>query len=470
MPPFFIPILAFIVWVAALFSYFPVLKVNLFLADPFIAPQFLISGLILVFAWAFSGSVTAVVLSILSALVAIYIGLGIKEPGLFLQALFYGILFLFIVSYLQVLQKKTNDKKILKENLLEKINLDEQEIIAKTAKKKALESKIHRLLNLQRFSEELKTLQDLDQLAARIVQEVRESLGPSHECVFYRVDEVKEELFFAASSGYGETSVILPKGSVYDQWVLKKSQGLVVEDTRNDYRFHADLRSGPEVRRSICASPLLSENRVLGVLRLCAAEPRVFHADDLRLLDIFAGIGAVNLRNILLYQKMQELAIQDSLTKLYVNRYFMQRVATEIQGADFNKSVFSIILLDIDFFKRYNDEYGHVVGDIVLKNIASILSETVGNQGVVARYGGEEFGVLLPGKNKKEAIRVAEQIRAGIENAQFSLRRAESRVTASLGVASFPEEGRTREEILWKADQQLYAAKHSGRNRVCGSI
>src|SRR3989338_8304469 len=183
-----------------------------------------------------------------------------------------------------------------------------------------------------------------------MVQEVRESLGASHECVLYRVDEVKQELFFAASSGYEEASLVPPKGNIYDQWVMKKSQGLVVEDTRSDYRFHADLRSGPDVRRSVCASPLLSENRVLGVVRLSAAPPGVFHADDLRLLDIFAGIGAVNLRNMLLYQKMRELAVRDSLSKLYVNRYFMEQTASEIQKAGFSKSRLSVILLDIDFF------------------------------------------------------------------------------------------------------------------------
>ena len=242
-----------------------------------------------------------------------------------------------------------------------------------------------------------------------------------------------------------------------------------MEDARNDYRFHADLRPGAAVRRSICASPLLSENRVLGVVRLSAAVPGAFHADDLRLLDIFAGLAAVNLRNILLYQKMQELAVRDSLTGLYVNRFFYEQLTAEIQKSGFSKSLFSVILLDVDFFKRTNDEYGHVVGDIVLKNVAAIISESAGSHGLVARYGGEEFAVLLPGRGKKEAMQVAEKMRARIEIAKFSLRRSESRVTASLGVASFPGEGRTREEILWKADQYLYAAKHSGRNRVCGS-
>jgi diguanylate cyclase (GGDEF)-like protein len=470
LPPFFIPILAFAIWVLSVFSYFPVMKFNLFLADQIIAPQFFISALILVFAWAFSGAVTAVVLSVLSALIALYIGLGTKEPALFLQALIYGALFLFIVSYLQRIQKKTNDKKIIKENFLEKINLAEQEILAKNTKKEALEIKIHRLLNLQRFSEELKETPDISKLSERIVREVKDSLGHTHECALYLVNEDKEELYFAAASGYADEALIVSKATIYDQWVMKKTHGIVIEDTRNDYRFHADLRSGPAVRRSICASPLLSENRVLGVLRLSAPEPKVFHADDLRLLDIFAGIGAVNLRNILLYQKMQELALRDSLTGLYVNRYFMERVASEIEKSAFSKSHFSVILLDIDYFKRYNDDYGHVVGDIVLRNIAAIILDAVGNEGLVARYGGEEFAVLLPGKDKNTALAVAEKIRGEIEKAKFSLRRAEGNVTASLGVAMYPAEGRTREEILWKSDQHLYHAKHSGRNRVCGSI
>ncbi len=439
------------------------------MADQFVAPQFFILGLILVFGWAFSGAVTTAVLSILSAVIALYIGLGLKEPALFLQVLATGVLFLFVVSYLQRIQKKTNDQMILRENLLEGIHLAEQEISAKNSRMTALEHKINRLSNLHRFSEELKELNEVRKIAESTLREARESLGTSHACTLYLVDEVKEELVRVASSGGEEDATDLSRGTLYDQWVMKRSQGLLIEDARNDFRFHMDLRPGSAGRRSICASPLLSENRVLGVIRLSDPEPHVFHTDDLRLLDILAGVGAVNLRNALLYQKMRELATRDSLTGLYVNRYFMEQLSSEIRKADLSKSQLSVILLDIDFFKKINDEYGHVVGDIVLKNIAAILVREAPVEALTARYGGEEFVLFLPGQSKKEALRIAESIRGEVEKDRLLLRRAEARVTASLGVATFPEQGRTPEEILWKADQCLYAAKQSGRNRVCGS-
>ena len=124
----------------------------------------------------------------------------------------------------------------------------------------------------------------------------------------------------------------------------------------------------------------------------------------------------------------------------------------------------------IFFFKRYNDEYGHVVGDIVLKNIAATLLKSITPSDLAARYGGEEYVVLLPGKTKDRALMIAEDIRWQIERNKLSLRRLETRVTASLGVAAFPEDGRTKEEILWAADKCLYQAKNLGRNRVCGVI
>jgi diguanylate cyclase (GGDEF)-like protein len=218
--------------------------------------------------------------------------------------------------------------------------------------------------------------------------------------------------------------------------------------------------------RSLCASPLVTENKVLGVVRVNSSRAGTFNADDLRLLDVISGLGAVTLRNLLLYAKMEELAIRDSLTGLYVNRYFQERLAEEISRAFLDKTSFSLILLDIDYFKKYNDEYGHSAGDLVLRNISTLISHCVEPSDIVARYGGEEFIVLLPNRKKKEAALFAEKIRSEIEKNRFMLRRAEGRVTASLGVATFPDEGRTKEEIIWAVDKKMYKAKSQGRNQV----
>ncbi len=470
MPSFFVPILAYLVWIAAVFSYFPVWKLDLALLNPLIASHIFISYFILVLALALSGPVTAAVLGIFSSAVALYLGLGMKEPALFLQPLIYAVLFFVLLSYLQAREKEIGDKGILKEKLSEDIHMAEQELLRKERLKIALEKKIDRFLDLHQFTGELKKKTDLHEAAESIVQEVRRVLSKAEECVLYLVDETQEALSLTASDRADGEVVKEKEGSLFDQWVMKKSQGLMIEDARNDFRFSVGMRSPLERIRSGCISPLMTENKVLGVIRVNAGQPDMFGADDLRLLDIFSSLAAVNLRNILLYEKMEELAIRDSLTGLYLNRYFQQRFFEEVQRAHTRELYFSLVLLDLDHFKRINDEYGHTAGDIVLKNVAAILLGCVGAMDLVARYGGEEFAVLLPNKNKAEALAVAEKMRAEVEKSRFLFRRVEGCITVSAGVAAFPEGGRSKEELLRRADKNLYEAKHRGRNRVCGNI
>jgi len=493
VPPFFIPIIAFILWVFVVFSYLPLLKLDLTGSDPLVASQFFISNLILVFAWALSGPVTAAILSILSALVAVYMGLAAKEPSIFLQLLFYTGLFIAMLAYLYQIQQTSNDKKISLEKLTEDVHLTEKEIVQRDVLREALQNKIDRFLNLHGFSEELKSVSEVKEAAQKIVDEIRVVLSQAEECVLYLVDASKQELFLVASAHHQNVGALsarrqnLPApsensfltgpagavvkektGTVFDQWVMKRSQGVMIEDVQNDFRFSTE--SGAGRLHSVCASPLIIEKKVLGVVRASSEKTGCFNADDLRLLDIFSNLGAVTLKNILLYEKMKELAIHDSLTGLYLNRYFQERLSEEIQRASLHQSSFSLVLLDIDYFKRYNDEYGHSAGDIVLKSIAAVIRRCLSPVDLAARYGGEEFILLFPNKNLKEAAQAAETIRQEVEKSKFSLRRTEGKVTISVGVTAFPPGGRTREALVGSADRNLYEAKRLGRNRVCGSI
>lgn len=470
MPPFLIPVATFVVWVLILFFYWPAIKSDLHLADQLIAPQFFISQLILAFSWVFSGPILAAILSILSVCLVFYLALSSREPAFLLQALIYSGFFLVMVSYLHYLQKKANDQQILKEKLAEEIHLKKEESLHSETVAQALEEKIYRFLNLHSFSEELKSMSDPHSIAQKIVQEAFSVLGKADECVLYLVNEEKEGLSLIAGIGAQEKDFKSEQSTVFDEWAVKRNQAIVIDDSKKDFRFSNDQRVPHDRLRSVCVSPLFTENKVLGVVRASSKEPNIFTTEDLRLLDIFASLGAVVLRNILLYQKMGELAIRDGLTGLYLNRYFQERLNEEIQRAALSKTTFSIVLIDIDFFKKYNDEHGHAAGDLVLKSIAGILEKNVGPQDTAARYGGEEFVLLLPGQPMNKAFDFAEKIRKQIEKSKLVLRRMEGKVTASMGVASFPEGGRTKEEMIWTADRRLYEAKKTGRNRVCGNI
>lgn len=466
MPPFFIPILAFIIWAAVVFSFIPVLKLDLYLSEQFIAAQFFILSFILVLAWPFSGPLVAAILSILSASVAVYLALGTKEASYFLTPVVNAVLFFWMAVYLQRAQRKTKDLSILNEKLSEDLNLTAANIRKTRSRKVALQKKIDNFLDLERFSEELKGENRLEAIGAKMVQKAREVLPDSESCELFLVDESEQGLKLLAMDGDALSG---SESTPIDLWVMKRGQAVMIEDVRNDFRFASEEARRFGSLRSACAIPLVTENRVLGVMRSSSSLPKRFSADDSRLLDIFSSFGAVTLRNLLLYERTEELGSHDSLTGLNVNRVFQERLEEAVKKASsYEKVIFSMILLDIDFFKKYNDEYGHAAGDLVLKTIADLLKKITGSEGLAARYGGEEFAVLLPGKDKRTAFHEAERIRAEIERKVFVLRRVERRVTASFGVAGYAEDGRTRDEILWACDKYLYEAKKTGRNRVCG--
>ncbi len=424
----------------------------------------------LFFAWIFSGPVLAAVLSLLSSAAAVYVALSAKEPEIFSQLPAYALFFVFCLFHFQAVQKNTRNKILVKEKLSEESELAEKEFLKFVSLKKATDEKINRFLSLQKFSEVLKEKKTLEAAAKEVVCEALASFPSAEECILYLVDPKKQDLYLVFGKRRDGGPLQDKEGTVFDRWVMKRSQAIVSDDVRNDFRFLAAQKEGRAAPRSLCASPLITENKVLGVVRVDAEKPGAFKADDLRLLDIFSSLGAVTLRNILLYEKMGELAIRDGLTGLYLNRYFQERLSEEIRRASLNAASFSLILFDIDFFKHYNDEYGHAAGDFVLKNAASIISRCIKPVDLAGRYGGEEFEVLLPNKGKNEALAVTENIRAEIEKGKILLRRVETGVTASFGVSTFPEDGRSKEELLWIADERMYHAKNTGRNRVCGSI
>ena len=451
-----------------LFWRFPALKSGLSLASELTAAHLFVLFLVLVLAWT-AGPLTAVLLTAFACLFSVYLALALREGAFWLQVGLNAALYLWALYYLLNLQRRSNDKDIAVEKLLEEIHLADEERKKNVHLQKVLDGKVERFFDLQRFSGELKGLPALEEASKKIVQEVHAVLDRAEHCALYLVDEGAQRLSLVSSSKREEEGPIKEKeGSLYDQWVMKRSQGLLIGDTRNDFRFAAETGESGWRLRSVCASPLVSESKVLGVMRVGSSRPRAFTTDDLRLLDIFSSLGAVTIRNILLYQKMAELAVRDSLTGLFLNRYFQNRLTETVRQAD-TRTRFALILLDIDWFKRYNDEYGHAPGDFVLKSIADTIRDCIGPGDLAARYGGEEFIVLLPGRTRQEAGLTAERMRSAVEASRFAVRRVEGRVTASFGVAAYPEGGRTAEQLLWKVDNNLYEAKRAGRNRICGS-
>jgi diguanylate cyclase (GGDEF)-like protein len=208
--------------------------------------------------------------------------------------------------------------------------------------------------------------------------------------------------------------------------------------------------------------PLKFEQTILGVISL-DNKAEGFAPADLEQVQDIADQVAVAIKNADLYK----LSITDGLTGLYIRRYFQDQLEQEIKRSQRFHQKLALVMFDIDYFKRFNDTYGHQAGDWVLKKVGALVSGNV-REGIdlSARYGGEEFVIIMPETDLEGARQVAERLRLSIEQTAFSYEGHVFRVTISLGCAEYPLQATTREQLIEKADLALYASKHQGRNRV----
>lgn len=168
------------------------------------------------------------------------------------------------------------------------------------------------------------------------------------------------------------------------------------------------------------------------------------------------------------HENLMSSALRDGLTRLFNKRYFLERLDSELKFAMRHDAALSLLMLDLDHFKKVNDTLGHLAGDTVLTTIANVLHKAVRNEDVVARFGGEEFAIILRAIEIDSAQRMAERLRKLVESTPIPLpSREELRATVSIGVATYPSSpSKTLEELVDAADKALYRAKHAGRNRV----
>lgn len=219
--------------------------------------------------------------------------------------------------------------------------------------------------------------------------------------------------------------------------------------------------------------PLVSGGGSNGVAFLYVSP--VGYRPDSADLAAFGSLGrylGLQIEKTLLYEKVQRLAIHDELTGLYNYRELIRRLAVEIQRSERFSRRFSLLLIDIDHFKRVNDTYGHEAGNRVLRMLAGILKENARSFDLAARYGGEEMVMVLPNTKAEEAFMMAERVRTRVEDAFRGFMGGGEGMTVSIGLSSYPVDGLTSSELIGAADRSLYLAKNTGRNKVSllGSI
>jgi diguanylate cyclase (GGDEF)-like protein len=251
-------------------------------------------------------------------------------------------------------------------------------------------------------------------------------------------------------------------------WVLQSAEDpYLLDDIRGQSQPMPILvldEGGPR-SDSLLAVPLKSRNRTLGAL-LLLAKRNTFDAAAHRVLGILANQAAAALSTIQLMERVRDQAIRDGLTGLYNRRAFDEFIAQAQARQDRQGGSFALLLVDLDHFKKLNDTYGHPTGDAALRSAAHVLTRHLRRGDQAARYGGEEFVVILPATDEAGAVRLAERVRSAIEKHRLVFEGARVAITASIGVAIWPQDAKDTTVLLAATDRALYAAKQGGRNRV----
>ncbi len=302
---------------------------------------------------------------------------------------------------------------------------------------------------------------EIPELLAKVCALTRQAFNVDHVAVMLREEE---ELVLRAHAG--SLSIALPADGIKSLPRGWWGDALASEKTvvDNDVPPGGADALFQETRSRMCI-PLISFGQRLGVLALASARPGVFQANDRQSLESVADMCATAIQNVHHVERVRQLAYIDGLTGIFNRRFFELRIGEEIERAKRFDTGMAVIMIDIDHFKRLNDEFGHLLGDEVLRQVSSIFFQHLRKIDVVCRYGGEEFVVVLSQTGVEHAMLVAEKLRKVVAEWQFP--GVPRPVYISAGVATFPEHGMERDLLVKAADNALYVAKQSGRNRVC---
>lgn len=377
-----------------------------------------------------------------------------------------------ILVYLLYLRDEETKRTVT----IKKLEIDEKEksynqLLQEYRKQETLREacykKAKKFSRLGQIAKEIGFLLTPEEINRNIIFNLTKTIESGDVYILYGIGQDLQNLELQVLESPSGTSE-QPSNDEFNNWVMRNRQPLIITDTSKDYRFNTAEIVEKTQTRSLIISPLITGDRLLGIIRIDSRKPETFTIDDLRLLAIISNAGALTLYNAQLYRQTEYLAIKDDLTGLYVKRYFNENLEKLILESQLKKNTFSLMLLDLDNFKDLNDQYGHSIGDKILQRTAKLIQDTAGPNGITARYGGEEFAILLPDALKKEAVSLAEKIRKIIQDETFIIRGENVKTTISIGVSESPLEGTDRDTLIEKADKRLYEAKRKGRNTVVG--
>lgn len=307
----------------------------------------------------------------------------------------------------------------------------------------------------------------------RIIMEKSQRLIRCEAWSLLLIDQASNELFFELVKGKKNREIKnlrLKIGEGIAGWVAKSASPLIVPDVRSDPRFNSGVdRITKFNTRSILCVPIINKSKTIGVIEMInKSDGRRFDKYDLELLSKLVDQAAIALERSYLYQQMADLAVTDDLTKLFNFRYLDQTLDVEIRRCQRYGSCVSLIFFDMDYFKHVNDTHGHLMGSKVLVEVAQILINSLRDIDIISRYGGDEFVIVLPETDVTTTVRITKRLWRAIREHEFLKdENVGMKLTASFGIAGYPNHARAKKDLIRLADQAMYKAKNSGRDNIC---
>ncbi len=343
---------------------------------------------------------------------------------------------------------------------------------------RALDTLNERTTELERSQAQLETMYEtsralgeihnMEEVLDEVLNITRRVLG-YQTCTVLLLNTQEDRLFLKAQMEWGERKIykeppVVALEGIIGQ-VVRTGRGERVFDTELDPRYIP----GPRGARSQMVVPMTARGSVIGVLSAESRQVGGFMDKDQKTFSILANSAAMALENAIMHKKMEELSVVDALTSVFNYRYFSTKLGDELKRSRRYRQPVSLIMIDIDYFKKTNDRHGHQAGNVVLHELVKVIQRCIRDTDVLARYGGEEFAVILTQTDKRDAFIIGERIRSMVAETIFGGfgEVPEMRTTVSVGITTYPENGYAEHEIIRVADRALYRAKGSGRNLVC---
>lgn len=338
----------------------------------------------------------------------------------------------------------------------------------------SMKQRQHELAVLNELSTICTSRLELEPLLRELANEIRRVVADCTDC-FILLVAPDGEIVPAAASGpyhvaYRQLAVLPTQPSVAHR-VIETNNPVVVPDVANSAYFNAAMQNQFPLA-AVIGVPLVARDKILGAILLGnSAYPHHWTRDEVNRLQTAANQVALSIDNVQLYEEVANMAVHDPLTGIYNRRYLEQKLREEMARSMRYDRPLSCVMIDVDHFKRINDTHGHAIGDRVLQEVARRLHGVARSNDVLARYGGEEFTLLLPESGPNEARRTAERIRGIIAARPFVVSEngtapTSIMITASLGVCTRTAATLDGSQLVSGADQALYQAKSTGRNRV----